>query len=241
MDSIKVSVMGISFRLKKKRPSAQDVITNLLLRRNQDRFWALRRIDLRVERGEVLGVIGANGSGKSTLLRALAGIYRPHEGAITVKGRISALLTTTAGFQADLTGIENIYMNAILSGFDRREVDELKDSIIEYSELGDFVHQPVRTYSSGMFARLGFSIAIHAKGDVLLVDEVLGAGDERFAVKARASMDRLLQEGRTVVLVSHNMEQIHHLCHRAILLNHGHKVADGSPEQVIGEYRGHQK
>lgn len=229
--------VSISFKLKSQKSAGfiQDRIARFG-RNHTEKFWALRGVTFRVNEGETLGIIGANGSGKSTLLRVLAGIYTPHEGSITVNGKVSTLLSTTAGFQADLTGIENIYMNGVLTGLKKERIDELLPSIIEYSGLGDFVRQPVRTYSSGMYARLGFSIAIHAEGDILLVDEVLGAGDAEFAEKAKNTMEALLKEGRTVVLVSHGMEAIRKFASKVLWLDHGKVMMQGNPDKVISSY-----
>ena len=235
---IKATGIGISFKLKKQRRlGAQDAVMRLFSRNHtSEKFWALKDVNLEVAAGETLGVIGPNGSGKSTLLRILAGIYLPDEGSVTVEGNISTLLSSTAGFQSDLTGIENIYMSGVLMGFDKTAIGKRLSKIVEYSELGDWVNQPVRTYSSGMYTRLGFSVAVHADGDVLLIDEVLGAGDASFAEKARETMAGLLREGRTVVLVSHGMEAIRKFSNRVMWLRSGNVVMIGDTNEVVNAY-----
>ena len=173
MSVIKADNLGLSFRLRKrKKRHTQDAISDLFRRERADsgRFWALSGVSFTVARGETLGVIGRNGSGKSTLMRVIGGIYSPDEGRIEVAGKVSTLLSVNAGFQPDLTGAENIYLNGVLLGLKASEIDELFDRIVDFSELGDFINMPVKTYSSGMNARLGFSIAVNVKEDVLLVD-----------------------------------------------------------------------
>lgn len=241
MDIIKADNLGLSFKVKRKKKGyVQDAIAGMFRnRRNKaDRFWALRGVSFTVAKGETLGVIGRNGSGKSTLLRVIGGIYPPDEGLIEVKGRVSTLLSTTAGFLPELSGRENIYLDGILMGFKEKEIDELLDKIIDFAELGDFINMPVKTYSSGMYARLGFSIAINVREDILLVDEVLGAGDAKFNQKARQAMEEVLTEGRTIVLVSHNMDTIGRFANKVMWLEQGRVVALGPPEEIIGRYLG---
>ena len=227
--------LGISFKLKRKRIGTQDWLARIG-RNHHEKFWALDSINFSVEQGETLGVIGANGSGKSTLLRVLAGIYKPHRGSLVIDGKVATLLTTTAGFQSDLTGLENIYMNGILTGLKKERINEIVDDVVKFSGLGDFVTQPVKTYSSGMYARLGFSIAIHADGDVLLVDEVLGAGDAAFSEKARSAIAELLSKGKTVVLVSHSVEAVKKFADRVMWLDYGKIKMLADPETAISAY-----
>ena len=239
MDIIKAENLGINFKVgKQKRGSLRDTVAGMLANKRQKvgNFWALRGISFTIGRGETLGVIGRNGSGKSTLLRIIGGIYPPDEGSIEVRGTVSTLLSTTAGFQPELSGIENIYLNGILIGLKKEEIDRLLDSITAFSELGDFVNLAVKTYSSGMYARLGFSIAVNIRQDILLIDEVLGAGDAKFRQKSQEKMAELLTSGQTIVLVSHNMEAVRRFANKAICLDKGKVVAQGEPEKVINHY-----
>lgn len=229
--------LAVSLKLQKKRIGTQDWLARIG-RNHKERFWALDGVTFTVDRGETLGVIGANGSGKTTLLRVLAGIYKPHRGSLRVDGKVATLLTTTAGFQPDLTGLENIYLNGVLTGLHKKEIDEVAPAVVEFAGLGDFIDQPVRTYSSGMYARLGFALAMHTDGDVLLVDEVLGAGDSEFSAKARAAITSMLGRGATVVLVSHSMDAIIRYSDRVLWLAKGKVAAIGEPEQVTRMYTG---
>jgi len=241
MNTIEAENLGISFKASRRgKANLQDVVAGMFGNK-QDKagtFWALRGISFKLEKGEILGIVGRNGSGKSTLLRTIGGIYSPDEGRIEVHGKVSTLFSTTAGFQPELSGIENIYLNGILLGLSSKEVDELLDSIVDFAELGNFINMPVRTYSSGMYARLGFSIAVNVKGDILLIDEILGAGDAKFNQKTRQKMEELLREGRTIVLASHNMDVLSKFADRVIWLDQGKAVAQGRPEEVIPQYLG---
>ena len=200
-------------------------------------LWALRGVDIDVAAGEALGIVGENGSGKSTLLKLLAGIIPPHEGTIEVGGRVASMLELGAGFHPDFTGRENVYMNAAIQGLSRREVDDRMDAIIAFSELEAFIDNPVRTYSSGMYTRLGFAVASHVDSDVLLLDEVLAVGDEAFQRKCLGRVFEYRRGGGTVVFVSHDAEAVERVCDRAILLEHGELVAEGVPGDVVATYR----
>lgn len=200
-------------------------------------FWALEDISFRLDRGEILGVIGVNGAGKSTLLRVLNGIYPPDAGRIEVRGGIGGLIALGAGFHPYLTGRENIFLNGTILGMKKREITRLLDSIIEFADIGSFVDSPVATYSSGMHARLGFSIAIHCVPDILLIDEVLSVGDFSFQNKCLRKISELRRGARGVIFVGHNLDMIETICDRAILL-HDHKIhAQGDPLDVIAAYR----
>ena len=240
---VRVSDLGIKFKMEKRRRSRT---LSFLLERshNQPRspteFWALRHVSFAVERGETVGIIGRNGSGKSTLLRVIAGIYPPDEGKVSVGGEVSTLFSLGTGFNAELSGRDNIYLNGIMMGLTKEQIDEISDSIIEFAELGDFLDMPVRTYSSGMRLRLGFAIAIHCDKDIVLIDEIMGAGDAAFRQKAEAEMKRIMGE-RTVILVSHAMGTIEKFATRVIWLNRGVVAAMGEPKEVIKQYLAESK
>ena len=201
-----------------------------------ERFTALRDVTLDITAGESVGLIGPNGAGKSTLLNILAGIIRPTSGTVDVRGRISSLLELGAGFNGELSGRDNIYLNASLLGLSRKETDGLFDSIVEFSELADFIDNPVKHYSSGMYVRLGFAVAVHVDPDILLVDEVLAVGDMAFQQKCLDKMNEVRRQGRTIFFVSHNLPAITRLCKRAVLLERGQLVADGQPQEVVNRY-----
>jgi lipopolysaccharide transport system ATP-binding protein len=199
-------------------------------------FWALDDVSFTVKRGESVGVIGTNGSGKSTLLRIMSDLAKPTKGKISVQGRISALLELGAGFHPQITGRENAILNAVLLGLSRKEAEEAMPEIIAFSELGEFIDQPMRTYSSGMYIRLGFSVAVHVYPDVLLVDEVLAVGDTGFQQKCFAHIEKLRAKGVTIVLVSHDLGSVMRFCDRAILLEHGQLQMEGKSQPVVHEY-----
>ena len=211
-------------RLVKRRTGATD-------------FWALRDVSVDVKEGQTVGLIGANGSGKSTLLKVLAGILRPTAGTVEVHGRVASLLELGAGFNGELTGRENVYLNASMLGLSRRETDRLFDDIVEFSELAEFIDGPVKHYSSGMYVRLGFAVAVHVDPDVLLVDEVLAVGDEAFAAKCLAKIAEFQTEGRTILFVSHSLEMVRSICDRSLVLSHGRLVHDGSADEGVQTLR----
>jgi ABC-type polysaccharide/polyol phosphate transport system ATPase subunit len=211
-----------------------------LMRGRRGRYtelWALRDVSVSVEPGEALGIVGENGSGKSTLLKLLAGIIPPHEGRVEVGGRIASMLELGAGFHPDFTGRENVYMNGAIQGLSRREIDDRMEAIIAFSELEAFIDNPVRTYSSGMYTRLGFAVASHVDSDVLLLDEVLAVGDEAFQRKCLGRIFEYRRGGGTVVFVSHDAEAVERVCDRAVLLEHGELAAEGRPGDVLATYR----
>jgi ABC-2 type transport system ATP-binding protein len=201
-------------------------------------FQALRDVDLEIEAGQSVGLIGPNGSGKSTLLKILTGILRPTTGSVEVNGRVSSLLELGAGFNGELSGRDNIYLNASLLGLSRKETDALFDSIVEFSELEEFIDNPVKHYSSGMYVRLGFSVAVHVDPDILLVDEVLAVGDEAFARKCLDKIAEFRREGRTILFVTHALDLVEQICDRGIVLDHGRVVFDGDPHFATGTLRG---
>ncbi len=221
--------------------SFQDLFVRLL-RRNRstsDDFWPLRDLTLTVNPGDCIGVIGPNGSGKSTLLKIITGILPPTHGDVVVRGRVSSLLELGAGFQSDLTGRENIYLNGSIYGLSRAEMSKRLDQIIAYAGLGDFIDTPVKHYSSGMYVRLGFAVAIHTDPDLLLVDEVLAVGDVHFQNRCMESIYRFRHEGGTLLLVSHDLGTIQSLCNRALWIDEGVVAAEGSPADVVMAYKQH--
>ena len=204
----------------------------------RDVFYALKDVSFRLDQGESMAVIGRNGAGKSTLLGMAAGLCKPSEGVVAIRGRVAALLELGSGFHSDLTGLENVRLNASLLGLSRTRTGEVLESIIDFSEIRDFIHDPVRTYSSGMIMRLAFSVAVHVDPDILIIDEVLAVGDQRFQAKCFDKIRQFKQAGKTLLFVSHGGEAIRQLCDRAIWLDHGKMVLEGSPAQVLEAYAG---
>ena len=203
----------------------------------KDEFWALDGLSFEAKKGETLGIIGPNGSGKTTLLKMLNGIFWPDKGRITIKGKVGALIEIGAGFHPLLTGKENVYINAAILGMTKKEADERFDDIVKLADIGDFIDTPVKYYSSGMFVRLGFAVAVHCEPDILLVDEVLSVGDRNFQQKSIQRMRKLINEGdKTVVFVSHNLLAVRALCKRAIWLNDGKVRAEGPTDYVGSQY-----
>jgi ABC-2 type transport system ATP-binding protein/lipopolysaccharide transport system ATP-binding protein len=200
-------------------------------------FWALQDVALNVYRGEVFGLVGVNGAGKSTLLKVVARVLRPTKGRVIVRGRVAPLLELGAGFHPELTGTENIYLNGALLGFSHREMQDKYKEIVDFAELGQFIDAPIRTYSSGMYARLGFSVATASDPDVLIVDEVLSVGDEAFQKKCAERIENFRMRGAAILVVSHNMASIEGMCQRAAWLDRGILKLIGEPDQVIRAYR----
>ena len=198
--------------------------------------WVLRGVSFKIRRGESVGLIGENGCGKSTTLKLLTRIMYPDSGTVEIKGRVSSLLELGAGFHPDMSGIENIYINASIFGLTKKEIDEKLDDIVEFAELGDYINNPVRTYSSGMYMRLAFAVAINVNADILLVDEILAVGDINFQTKCFNKLMEIKQQGTTIVLVSHSMAQIESVCDRSIWIRDGLVEMDGAPREVHEEY-----
>ena len=196
----------------------------------------LENIDLKIKKGDTVALIGVNGSGKSTLLKLMTKIIYPTKGNIITRGKLTSLLELGAGFHDDFTGRENIYFNASIFGLTRKEIESKIDDIIEFSELGDFIDNPVRTYSSGMYMRLAFSVAINVEAEILLIDEILAVGDQHFQDKCFAKLQELKESDKTIVIVSHSLDSIKKLCNRAVWINKGHIEKDGDTEDVIKEY-----
>ncbi len=199
--------------------------------------YALRGVSFDVKRGECVGIIGTNGAGKSTILKIITGVLNPTAGEVQIDGRISALLELGAGFNMEYTGIENVYLNGTMIGFSREEIDAKLDEILDFADIGDFVHQPVKTYSSGMFVRLAFAVAINIDPEILIVDEALSVGDVFFQLKCFKKFEEFKQQGKTILFVSHDLSSIERYCDKAILMDHGRNIAEGTPIEIINKYK----
>ncbi len=199
-------------------------------------FWALKDISFTVDAGESVGIVGLNGSGKSTLLKIISGVLQPTKGKVEVSGNVAPLIELGAGFDMNLTARENVFLNGAVLGYGRKEMQERFDEIIDFAELWEFVDSPLKNYSSGMVARLGFSIATFSLPDILIVDEILSVGDFQFQEKCRKRMNNIIGHGATIMFVSHSMDQMQEVCKRVIWLDHGHLVMDGPAEQVCNTY-----
>jgi len=239
--AIQVESAWLSFRVKRDRPTTiKEMAVRMLRGRgrgySEELFWAVQDVSFTVRRGERLGVIGPNGSGKTTLLSLIAGIYPPDKGHVTTRGRTVGLLGLGVGFDPEMTGRENIYLNASLFGLTRRAIDERIDDIIAFADIGDFIDAPVRTYSTGMATRVGFAVAAHIDADILLLDEILAVGDAQFKQKSMARTLGLREAGKTLILVSHELNAVSEMCHRAIWLEHGRIVESGPVDEVIEAY-----
>lgn len=198
---------------------------------------ALKGVDFEIKKGESVGIIGTNGSGKSTILKIITGVLNPTSGSVEVNGRISALLELGAGFNMEYNGIENVYLNGTMMGFTKKEIDEKLPSILEFADIGEYVTQPVKTYSSGMFVRLAFAVAINIDPEILIVDEALSVGDVFFQAKCYRKFEEFKEMGKTIVFVSHDLSAISKYCDRVILLNQGVKLGEGSPKEMIDAYK----
>ncbi|MBI3940139.1 MAG: ABC transporter ATP-binding protein [Acidobacteria bacterium] len=233
-----ISLQHVSKKYRVYRRPSDKLLELLTLKRRSfhESFWALRDISLQVEPGRTVGVIGANGSGKSTLLQLVAGILRPTEGVLSVQGKVAALLELGAGFNPNFTGRENVYMNASILGLQKSEVDERFATIEDFASIGEFIEQPVKTYSSGMFMRLAFAVAINVDPEVLLVDEALSVGDIVFQHRCMHRIDQLRRAGKTILFVSHDLQAVTRFCDRTVLLDHGRIVEEGEPYAVVQKY-----
>jgi ABC-type polysaccharide/polyol phosphate transport system ATPase subunit len=241
--AIDVRSLGVRYSLRFTRKTTIRQSFNHTLRRRASTtdFWALRDVTFRLVHGESLGVIGPNGAGKSTLLQVLAGIISPTHGVVDVHGHVSSLLTLGVGFDGDLSGVENIRLAGAFMGLDHQEVERQLPGIVEFADLGPFIEAPLRTYSSGMRARLGFSIATAIDPDILLLDEVLGTGDQAFREKSRGRVVELVEAAKAIVLVTHDMSWVLEFCNRALLLERGRIVAEGDPAEVVEIHREHSQ
>ncbi len=228
--AIKVKNVSKIYKLYDTRAARLKDALGLSRNQGYQEHAALHDITLEIKKGETVGIIGTNGSGKSTLLKIITGVIRQTQGEVEVDGRISALLELGAGFNNEYTGIENVYLQGTMMGFSREEVDKKMDAILEFADIGDFIHQPVKTYSSGMFVRLAFAVAINIEPEILIVDEALSVGDVFFQSKCYRKFEEFKELGKTILFVSHDLSSITKYCDRAVLLNKGVKVMEGTPQ-----------
>jgi len=235
---VQVEHISVRFRVPRERYRTfkEYAIKTIQRRIGHEEFWALQDVNLEVRPKEVFGIVGRNGAGKSTLLRVIAGVFKPTRGRVRVQGRIAPLLELGAGFHHELTGRENIFLNGALLGYSKAEMQQRVDEILDFAEIDDFIDAPVRTYSTGMVARLGFSVATSIRPDVLIVDEVLSVGDAPFQEKCKARIESFRRQGTCILLVAHSLPVITEVCDRAIWLSHGEVRATGTSESVARQY-----
>ena len=234
---IRIDDVSRRFIIRKEKSLKERMVNFGRSRRHKDDFWALRDVSLEIDAGSTVGLIGPNGSGKSTLLKTIGGIIQPTKGSVSLRGRLAALLELGAGFHPDLTGRENVYLNASILGLSRQQTDRYFDAIVDFSGIEPFIDTQVKFYSSGMYVRLAFAVAVHVDPDILLVDEVLAVGDEPFQKKCIDRIREFQSEGRTIVLVTHALGQVAELCDRAVVLENGRLVADGPPRESLKALR----
>jgi ABC-2 type transport system ATP-binding protein len=239
MSEVAVDVRDVSKRFRLAHGHYNSIKERLIHggRAPTEDFWALRDVSFQVREGETVGILGRNGSGKSTLLKCVCGVLQPTSGEVEVRGKLAGLLELGAGFQQDLTGRENIYLNGSMLGMSKKEVDRVFDDIVDFSELEEFIDGPVKFYSSGMYVRLGFAVAVNVNPDILVIDEVLAVGDERFQRKCIDRVKFFQTEGRTILLVTHSPDQVRAICDRAVVLSHGNIVIDGPPGESVRIFR----
>ena len=237
-DPVAIEFLDVSKRFMLEEGRTLREFIPALLKGNgwSDPFYALQDVTFTIKKGETVGIVGRNGSGKSTCLKLIAGVMAPSDGEVHVHGRVSPLIELGAGFHPDLTGRENVYLNASILGMSNRDIRAGFDEIVEFAELHDFMDTPVKRYSSGMYMRLGFSVAVHSDPDILLVDEVLAVGDALFAEKCMAKIRQMHERGVTIVIVSHSVDMIREFCERAFLLSGGHLVEEGSASRIVDNY-----
>ncbi|MBV9154943.1 MAG: ABC transporter ATP-binding protein [Acidobacteriaceae bacterium] len=241
MDSIAIRAEGLTqrFRVIHERPDTIRALFSKFFRHKVDfhEFEAVSNVSFTVSKGETLGVVGRNGSGKSTLLKMIAGVYRPSAGHVEVKGTIAPLIELGAGMHHELTGRENILLNGLLMGYSKQEMQKREAKIIDFAEIGEFIDAPVKQYSSGMYMRLAFAVATEIDPEILVVDEILSVGDIGFQNKCFQRLERFRESGKTIVLVSHNVQQILDNCDRAIVMDKGRMLMDGAPEEAVELYK----
>lgn len=239
MEMVKVEDVSIRFRLQADRISSikETVVALLKGKLKYKEFWALKNVSFSVKKGEVLGIVGHNGAGKSTVLKIISGIMKPTAGKVTLGANVVPMLELGSGFDYELTGRENIFLNGAILGYSKEFLIDKYDEILEFSELNEFIDQPIRNYSSGMLMRLAFSVAAMVNPEILICDEVLAVGDERFQSKSRKRMLELMGGGTTVLFVSHNIDQIREMCNRVLWLDHGTVRMIGDADEVCSAYR----
>ena len=232
------------FVLHHRRPKSLQELLVSIVKRTPDTsvedFWALRDVSFQLEHGETVGIVGHNGSGKSTILKMVAGIFTPTSGKVTVQGRVSALIELGAGFHPDLTGRENVFLFGSIMGISGKEMGKRFDHIVDFAELEQFIDEPVKHYSSGMYMRLGFATALSVDADLLLIDEVLSVGDQHFQDKCLAAIEERQQRGMTILMVSHQLDLIERFCGRSLYMSHGHLLDFGPTPDIIGRYQQEQ-
>ena len=235
---IDVNDVSIMFRLYRENvDSLKEFVVKKIKRQiAYDEFWALQNINFHVGRGEAVGLVGRNGSGKSTLLKTIAGVLKPTKGSVAIKGTVAPMIELGAGFDMDLTATENVFLNGAILGYPIEMLEENMQKIIDFSELKDFMDVPIKNFSSGMFARLGFAVATIYTPDILIVDEILSVGDWQFQAKCHKRIQEMLEQGTTLLFVSHSMDQVKEVCNRAILLEHGHMIMDDKVEKVCDRF-----
>ncbi len=237
--TVKVSGVSMRFNLSQEKvDNLKEYVIKFVTKKIRfNEFWALRDVSFEIHKGERLGVLGLNGSGKSTLLKIVSGVLKPTEGKVETRGKVAPLLELGAGFTPEYTGRENIYLYGAMLGYSKELIDEKFDEIVDFSELGEFIDVPIKNYSSGMKARLGFSVATIVEPDILILDEVLSVGDKKFKRKSERKVMSMFNKGVTVLFVSHSLEQVNRICDKAIILDGGHIVAKGNVEKVSKIYK----
>lgn len=235
--AIEVNKLEKAYKLYDKPSDRLKEALGLSRRKRYKEHYALKGVDLRIYQGETVGIIGTNGSGKSTILKIITGVLNPTRGQVKVDGRISALLELGAGFNMEYNGIENIYLNGTMMGFSKKEIDARMEDVLSFADIGEYVHQPVKTYSSGMFVRLAFALAINIEPEILIVDEALSVGDVFFQAKCYHKFEEFKKMGKTILFVSHDLSSISKYCDRVVLLNQGVKLGEGSPKEMIDVYK----
>ena len=238
-DDIAIKIKDVTklYKLYDKPTDRLKESLGLTKKQKYKEHYALHNVSFNVKRGECVGIIGTNGAGKSTILKIITGVLNPTVGEVAIDGRISALLELGAGFNMEYTGIENVYLNGTMIGFSKEEIDAKLQDILDFADIGDFVHQPVKTYSSGMFVRLAFAVAINIDPEILIVDEALSVGDVFFQLKCFKKFEEFKKQGKTILFVSHDLSSIERYCDKAILMDHGRNVAEGRPIDIINKYK----